>query len=93
VPLPSSLSDLDLRESRYLYFDRLLQQNRTELFYFSQLVAARLICSGRQKELHVSVHGPWWQDLTAGYRRVSEWLKLTASELTFPAPEAYPLLI
>jgi len=31
APLPaSSLSDLDLRESRYLYFDRLLQQNRTE---------------------------------------------------------------
>ena len=27
----SSLSDLGLRESRYLYFDRLLQQNRTEL--------------------------------------------------------------
>jgi len=26
----SSLSDLGLRESRYLYSDRLLQQNRTE---------------------------------------------------------------
>jgi hypothetical protein len=34
------------------------------------LIAARLVQSGRQKTLQVSVGGNWWEQLRVGYERV-----------------------
>jgi hypothetical protein len=45
------------------------------------LIAARLVQSGRQKTLQVSVSGKWWQQLQAGYQRVCAWLAATAPQL------------
>jgi hypothetical protein len=45
------------------------------------LIAARLVQSGRQKTLQVSVSGKWWQQLQAGYQRVCAWLVATAPQL------------
>lgn len=45
------------------------------------LIAARLVQSGRQKTLQVSVHGKWWQQLRAGYERLCAWLTATAPQL------------
>jgi hypothetical protein len=48
--------------------------------------AARLVESGRQKTLQVSVQGRWWAQLKAGYTRVSQWLASTAPQLKIPPP-------
>lgn len=45
------------------------------------LIAARLVQSGRQKTLQVSVSGQWWEQLQAGYQRVCAWLAATAPQL------------
>lgn len=45
------------------------------------LIVARLVQSGRQKTLQVSVSGQWWEQLRAGYQRVSAWLAATAPQL------------
>jgi len=45
------------------------------------LIAARLVQSGRQKTLQVSVSGKWWKQLQAGYQRVCAWLATTAPQL------------
>ena len=55
------------------------------------LIAARLVQSGRQKTLQVSVSGRWWEQLRAGYERVCAWLAATAPQLksgtlTVPLP-------
>ena len=53
------------------------------------VIAARLVQSGRQKTLQVSVQGTWWQQLHDGYTRVCEWLNTTAPQLKTP-PAAPP---
>jgi len=55
------------------------------------LIAARLVQSGRQKTLQISVGGKWWEQLRAGYERVCAWLAATAPQLksgvlTVPCP-------
>jgi hypothetical protein len=45
------------------------------------LIAARLVQSGRQKTLQVSVSGKWWEQLQAGSQRVCAWLAATAPQL------------
>jgi hypothetical protein len=45
------------------------------------LIAARLVQSGRQKTLQVSVSGKWWEPLREGYERVCAWLAATAPQL------------
>jgi hypothetical protein len=45
------------------------------------LIAARLVKTGRRKELHVAVQGQWWQELKEGYQRVCQWLEITAPQL------------
>jgi len=41
------------------------------------LIAGRLVESGRQKALSLSVQGAWWQELKECYERVSRWLRAT----------------
>lgn len=51
------------------------------------IIAARLVKSGRQKTVQVSVQGAWWQQLKAGYERVARWLAATAPQLKIiPSP-------
>jgi hypothetical protein len=50
------------------------------------VIAARLVQSGRQKSLQVSVRGAWWQQLHAGYTRICEWLATTAPQLKTQRP-------
>jgi len=54
------------------------------------LIAARLVQSGRQKTLQVSVQGKWWEQLRLGYERVCAWLATTAPQLK-PAVATPPL--
>ena len=44
-------------------------------------IAARLVQSGRQKTLQVSVSGQWWEEFRAGYQRVCAWLAAAAPQL------------
>lgn len=50
------------------------------------VIAARLVESGRQKTLQVSVQGRWWEQLKTGYTRVAQWLASTAPQLKIPPP-------
>jgi hypothetical protein len=50
------------------------------------VIAARLVESGRQKTLQVSVQGRWWEALKTGYTRVAQWLAATAPQLKIPPP-------
>jgi hypothetical protein len=50
------------------------------------VIAARLVESGRQKTLQISVQGRWWKQLKNGYTRVAEWLASTAPQLKIPPP-------
>lgn len=50
------------------------------------LIAARLVHSGRQKTLQVSVRGKWWAQLRTSYERVCTWLAATAPQLKSKMP-------
>lgn len=56
------------------------------------LIAARLVERKGRKELQISATGSWWRDLSAGYKRLCDWLKLTASQLEFHSlsPPVFP---
>lgn len=45
------------------------------------LIAARLVQSGRQKEVQVSIKGGWADQLRTGYTRLHEWISTTAPQL------------
>jgi hypothetical protein len=47
------------------------------------LIAARLVESGRQKELQVSIKGGWADQLRDGYTRITEWIRTTAPQLKY----------
>jgi hypothetical protein len=51
------------------------------------LIAARLVQSGRQKEVQVSISGGWAQQLREGYLRLHEWIRTTAPQLKHIVPE------
>jgi hypothetical protein len=55
------------------------------------VIAARLVASGRQRTLQVSVQGRWWEALKAGYTRVAHWLATTAPQLKIPPPLPAPI--
>jgi hypothetical protein len=50
------------------------------------LIAARLVQSGRQKEVQVSIRGGWAEQLRDGYLRLHEWIRTTAPQLKPVAP-------
>jgi hypothetical protein len=56
------------------------------------LMAGRLVQSGRQKALALSVQGRWWEELKEGYKRVLAWLRTTAPQLKQWVPQPPPLL-
>jgi hypothetical protein len=45
------------------------------------LIAARLVESGRQKELQASIKGGWADQSREGYTRITEWIRTTAPQL------------
>jgi hypothetical protein len=45
------------------------------------IIAARLVKSGRQLAVQLSVKDTWWLQLKAGYQRVALWLATTAPQL------------
>jgi hypothetical protein len=45
------------------------------------LIAGRLVESGCQKKLQVSIRGGWADQLRTGYTRITEWLRTTAPQL------------
>jgi hypothetical protein len=56
------------------------------------LIAARLVQSGRQKEMQVSIRGGWAEQLRTGYTRLHEWISTTAPQFkqvitVLPDPE------
>lgn len=51
------------------------------------LIAARLVQSGRQKELQVSINGGWAEQLRDGYLRLHEWIRTTAPQLKYIVPD------
>jgi len=54
------------------------------------LIAARLVQSGRQKELQVSISGGWARQLREGYLRLHEWIRTTAPQLKQIVPDHNP---
>lgn len=56
------------------------------------LIAARLVQSGRQKEVQVSISGGWAQQLRDGYLRLQEWIRTTAPQLKYIVPEGGPTM-
>jgi hypothetical protein len=51
------------------------------------LIAARLVESGRQKELQVSIRGGWAEQLKEGYTRLHDWIRTTAPQLKYAMPD------
>ena len=51
------------------------------------LIAARLVQSGRQKEVQVSISGGWAEQLRDGYLRLHEWIRSTAPQMKTVVPE------
>lgn len=47
------------------------------------LITGRLVESGRQKELQVSIKGGRAHQLRTGYTRITEWLRTTAPQLKY----------
>jgi hypothetical protein len=47
------------------------------------LIAARLVQSGRQKELQVCISGGWAKQLRDGYTRLHEWIRSTAPQFKY----------
>lgn len=52
-----------------------------ELSRWFLLIAARLLQSGRQKEVQVSIRGGWAEQLRDGHLRLHEWIRTTAPQL------------
>lgn len=52
------------------------------------LIAARLVESGRQKEIQVSIRGGWAEQLKDGYTRLHDWIRTTAPQLKYAMAEA-----
>jgi hypothetical protein len=50
------------------------------------LIAARLVQSGRQKEVQVSIRGGWAEQLRDGYLRLRDWIRTTAPQLKTAIP-------
>ena len=50
------------------------------------LIAARLVQSGRQKEVQVSIRGGWAEQLRDGYLRLHDWIRTTAPQLKTAIP-------
>lgn len=50
------------------------------------LIAGRLVQSGRQKELQVSIRGGWAEQLRDGYLRLHDWICTTAPQLKTVVP-------
>jgi hypothetical protein len=44
------------------------------------LIAARLVQSGRQKEMQMSIRGGWAEQLRTGYTRLHEWISTTVPQ-------------
>jgi hypothetical protein len=51
------------------------------------LISARLVPSGRQKGLQVSISGGWAEQLRDGYLRFHEWIRTTAPQLKYIVPD------
>jgi hypothetical protein len=51
------------------------------------LIAARLVQSGRQKEVQVSIRGGWAEQLKDGYVRLHDWIRTTAPQFKYAIPE------
>jgi hypothetical protein len=51
------------------------------------IIAARLVESGRQKEIQVSIRGGWAEQLKAGYTRLHDWIRTTAPQLKYTFSE------
>ena len=47
------------------------------------IIAARLVESGRQKEIQVSIRGGWAEQLKAGYTRLHDWIQTTAPQFKY----------
>lgn len=56
----------------------------------SIVIAARLVQSGRQKELQVSISGGWARQLRDGYMRLHEWIRSTAPQFKNIVPVSAP---
>jgi hypothetical protein len=54
------------------------------------LIAARLVESGRQKELQVSIRGGWAEQLKDGYTRLHDWIRTTAPQLKYAMEDSSP---
>ena len=54
------------------------------------VIAARLVQSGRQKELRVSISGGWARQLRDGYIRLHEWIRSTAPQFNTIMPVSTP---
>jgi hypothetical protein len=50
------------------------------------LIAARLVQSGRQKEIQVSIRGGWAEPLRDGYLRLHDWIRTTAPQFKTAIP-------
>jgi hypothetical protein len=50
------------------------------------LIAARLVQSGRQKEVQISIRGGWAEQLRDGYLRLHDWIRTTAPQLKMVSP-------
>ena len=51
------------------------------------IIAARLVETGRQKELQVSIRGGWAEQLKEGYTRLHDWIRSTAPQLKKVFPD------
>jgi hypothetical protein len=51
------------------------------------VIAARLVQSGRQKEVQISVSGGWAVMMRDGFTRLHEWIRSTAPQLKTVRPE------
>lgn len=50
------------------------------------LIAARLVQSGRQKAVQVSIRGGWAEQMRDGYLRLHDWIRTTAPQLKTVVP-------
>jgi hypothetical protein len=66
-------------------FTRVLEPSRhVEVFQGRRwflLIAARMVKSGRQRVVKISVKDDWLKTISDGYRRICQWLDTTAAQL------------